>query len=65
MGHKVRAFHWNKGHLRVQERHFDSLESAQAFLADGDLDLFEAKIYNDGDELVHHAVVDSSTDTYA
>lgn len=63
MGHKVRAFHWSKGHLRVQERHFDSLESAHAFLADDELDIFEAKIYDDSNELVYvHADI---TDTYA
>lgn len=64
MGHKVKAFHWHNGHLRVQERHFDSLESAQRFAAGDDLDLFEAKIYNDDDELVHH-VTATSSDTYA
>jgi hypothetical protein len=64
MAHKVKAFHWSKGHLRVQERHFDSLESAQAFINSGELEVFEAKIYNDDDELLHH-VSANVTDTYA
>ena len=64
MTHKVKAFHWNKGHLRVQERHFDSLESAQAFINSDELEIFEAKIYNEDDELTHH-VTDVSADNYA
>ena len=64
MTHKVKAFHWSKGHLRVQERHFDSLESAEAFINGDELDIFEAKIYNEDDELTHH-VTAVSADTYA
>jgi hypothetical protein len=64
MAHKVKAFHWSKGHLRMQERHFDSLESAQAFINSGELDVFEAKIYNDDDELTHHVSAESA-ETYA
>ena len=63
MAHKVKAFHWSKGHLRVQERHFDSLESAQAFINSDELEIFEAKIYED-DELLHH-VSAPVADTYA
>ena len=63
MAHKVKAFHWSKGHLRVQERHFDSLESAQAFINSDELEIFEAKIYED-DDLLHH-VSATVADTYA
>ena len=48
----------------MQERHFDSLESAQAFINSGELDVFEAKIYNDDDELTHHVSAESA-ETYA
>ena len=64
MGHKVKTFHWHKGHLRVQERYFASLDDAKSFLSTEELDVFEAKIYDDGDELVH-VHVDAATDSYA
>jgi hypothetical protein len=65
MAHIVKAFHWKNGHLRVQERHFDSLDSARAFVYESDeLDVFEAKIYDDSNTLVA-ATSSAATESYA